>query len=823
ALLIPELGPAPDDTDWETLFEAIRCALVTISREKPAVIFLDNLQWADSATLELLALMAAVAEQEALLLLCAFRSDEVPRGHPVRRLRNELRRGHRLREIDVQPLTVAETTQLLAQLLGDQPAQSLVDLIYARTHGVPLFVEELAGALAGGGRLQATDRGLVLAADGTLPIPETIRDAMLLRLEGLSDLARQTLEVAAVAGPHFDIDLVAVLVGDETGLTELINRQLIDVAAQSEAAFRHALMQESVYDEIPWTRCRQLHRSLAARLAAADAPAALVAEHWLAGKEEDQARHALIAAARSSCELHAYRDAATAGQRALSLWPDEGEEAQKLALLDQLGHCAQLSGMLSAAARAWREAARIRNAAGETEAFAAVQRRLAGVHELQGAWDRALSAHEQAADAFAAAGDPAEAATDRLAMVAPLQSAGDYTTGLEILSKTVPEIEGANRLDLKARALGLKGVCAAKLGDIDTGREAAQAGLSLALRENLVSVAAEAYFRLGTVAEHSVNYPVALETYQTAHSYCENNDLSAMANLCLGCLAHVLRQAGEWQRAYAICQEIESSPEASHTITMVAVSCMGLLNAHWGLLQEARRQLTTVALSARKLDIAGLIFTTDWGLSMVAHYEGDAEAAARHSHELIADWERTEERHYVLAGLCWAATLFAGQKRATEVNVCADALSQIAALTGAPDALASLAYALGEVALLDGAAEQAARHFDQVVDLLAPLGTPYDHALAQWRAGVASAVAGERTTAIDHLFASYRTARRLGAKPLVEETTQVLLTLGEKVNERLGQRAAGRLKRGGLTRRQFEVLQLVAEGLTNQEIGQRLV
>jgi predicted ATPase len=111
----------------------------------------------------------------------------------------------------VQSLTAAETAQFLAQLLGDQPAQSLVDLIYARTHGVPLFVEELAGALAGGGRLQATDHGLVLVADEALPIPETIRDAMLLRLEGLSDSARQALEVAAIAGPHFDMDLVSVL------------------------------------------------------------------------------------------------------------------------------------------------------------------------------------------------------------------------------------------------------------------------------------------------------------------------------------------------------------------------------------------------------------------------------------------------------------------------------------------------------------------------------------------------------------------------------------------------------------------------------------
>lgn len=822
ALLIPELGTAAEESDWETLFEAIRCAFVMIAREEPTVVFLDDLQWADSATLELLSPMAAVAEQEALLLVCAFRSDEVPRGHPIRRLRNELRRGRRLREIEVPSLSAADMARLVTRVLGDRPAQSLVDLIYDRTHGVPLFVEELAGALADG-HLLASDHGLVLAAEEALPIPETIRDAMLLRLEGLSDLARTTLEIAAVAGPHFDIDIIRSLAGEESGLTELIDRQLIVVTAGREAAFRHHLMQETVYAEIPWTRSRQLHRSLASRLAAAGAPAALVAEHWLAGKEEDQARQALMAAARASCDLHAYRDAALAGQRALSLWPDEGEEAQKLSLLDQLGHCAQLSGMLGAAAQAWRESARLRSDAGEVEAYAHVQRRLAGVYELQGAWDRALLAHERAASAFAESGLPAEAAADRLAMVVHLQGAGAYTTGLEILARALPETEKANRPDLEARALGLKGVCESKLGRFDAGREAAHAALSIALRENLVSVAAEAYMRLGAVAEHDVNYPKAMEAYQTAYSYCENSDLEDMASLCLGCFAHVLRKAGEWQRAYDLCREIEDSPEVSETARIIAIGCMGLLNAQMGTLPEARRQLTTLALKVRKLDTISLVLHAHLGLSMVAHYEGDPETAARHSRQLISDWENTEERHYVLEGLCWAATLFAGQGKQTEVNACADALAQIAAMTGASDALASLAYALGEVALLNGAADQAAQQFAQSVELLEPLGTPYDHALAQWRAGAASAAAGSRNAAIDYLFASYRTAQRLGARPLIKETTEALMGLGEKVDERLGQRAAGRLKRGGLTRRQFEVLRLIAEGLTNQEIGERLI
>ena len=121
AALLPELGSPPEVTNRETLFEAVRDAFARISARAPTVVFLDDLQWADSATLELLPSLAEAAEEWRLLVLGAYRTEEIPRGHSLRRLRSDLRRAGRLAELDVEPLDAEATALIAARVLGTEP------------------------------------------------------------------------------------------------------------------------------------------------------------------------------------------------------------------------------------------------------------------------------------------------------------------------------------------------------------------------------------------------------------------------------------------------------------------------------------------------------------------------------------------------------------------------------------------------------------------------------------------------------------------------------------------------------------------------------
>ncbi len=822
ALLLPELGVPADQSDRATVFEAIRHALTLIARRRPTAVFLDDLQWADATTLELLPALAGGIDHEPLLLVGAYRSDEIPRGHPLRRLRTDLRRAGRLREIAVEPLPPDETVALATHVLGQAPSPALAAALYDRTQGVPFFVEELAAALATSGRLRTGSAGVELAVDEDVPIPAIVRDTVLQRAQGLSEPGRKALEIAAVAGLQFDLDLVAELTGGDEGLEEPIERGLVVEIGPGRAAFRHALSREALYGDLPWPRRRALHRQIAACLEARGMPAGEFAEHWLAAREVERGRRALLASAEASCHVHAYRDAARAARRALELWPEGEDEAVRLGVLDQLGQCAALCGEFAEAARVWQEAVAGYRAAGSTRELAEVERRLATVYELQGAWGRALAARQAAAAAFSSIGLAGEAATERLAAAEHLESAGRFSAALELVTVAAAEAARAGRTDLKALALGLEGQLRADLGQIEAGLSAIQAGLTLALEHNLTGPAADTYYRLVTALDQASDYVAAREAYLTAISFCQARGVEAMAQVGVACLAVVLRQTGEWDRAISLCRDVLAAAEAPPHAAAVAAGMLGSIHALRGERARARGLLLEANAQARRHEIAPLEMDTAWSLAVVDDLESAVDSAADRCRFVRERWEQTEERHYAVPPLRWATTFFAAHGAATDARACADALAQIAAATRNPEALAALAHGLGECALLDGDAQQAARHFDQALALLNRLDLPFGRAQTLVRAGVALAAAGAREVAVERLVDAYRIARTLGARPLATRAAAELAALGEPVERRLGRRAAGYLKRASLSRRELEVLRLIGAGRTNREIAREL-
>jgi DNA-binding CsgD family transcriptional regulator len=173
-------------------------------------------------------------------------------------------------------------------------------------------------------------------------------------------------------------------------------------------------------------------------------------------------------------------------------------------------------------------------------------------------------------------------------------------------------------------------------------------------------------------------------------------------------------------------------------------------------------------------------------------------------------------------GLRLAATFAARRREAKLVYACADATASWASRFSSAEALAALAHVLGEVALLEGKPSVAAEQFGLALDRLAEVEAPFERSLTQARAGTALIAAGERELGVERLTGAYHTLRKLGARPFANRIASDLEVAGERVDERLGPRAARDLERGGLTRRELEILRLVAVGRTNREIAHQL-
>jgi DNA-binding NarL/FixJ family response regulator len=821
-ILLPELGPPPERSDLPTLYEAVRRGFVRIAAHRPTLVFLEDLHWADEAAIDLLNAVAAGLEQLPLLVIGAYRSDELSRSHPLRRLRLELRRAGRLRELSLEPLDRAGTARLAERTLGQPPSPALQAILHDRTQGLPFFVEELAGALVAGGRLHANPDGLTLDPSATLPIPESVRDAVLLRTGDVTASAGAAQQVAAVAGHRFALDLVAELAGGADGLDELIDRQIVVEAEPGVGAFRHALVREAVYEDIPWGRRRELHRQMATRLEARGGPPSAIAEHWSAAQEPARARRALIAAADASCVLHAYRDAVRSANRALALWPEDDAPIGRLEFLERLGQCVELSGDLTAGVRVWREAADGWRRLGERHRAANAERRLATVHELQSAWQQAIAARLAAADGFAAVGQPGDAAAERLAVAHHLRISASYTAALPLLELVRAEAEAAGRLDLTARAMGHEGNVRARLGQYEAGLALARDGLALALEHNLSGPAVEIYQRLGDSLSHAGQYDQAREMYQTASDFCRTRGESIRAEFCMACMSVVLWQTGEWDQTIQICRDVLATEGAYWATRMAAAGMLGAIHAFRGDPARARPFVLQSATIARPAEVVYIELLNEWVSAYVEHLEGNDHAAAGHCRTLLARWERTEERHYAVSPLRWATTFFAGQGAASETRACASALSRIAAGSANVEALAGLAHALGETLLLDNEAAQAARQFEHALELLRDTPVPFDVAQTHLRAGVAHAAAGQRQPAVAHLTDAYRIARTLEARPLAAQAARELAALGEPTERRPGRKDGGTPNDAGLSQRQIEVLKHIALGRTDREIAQVL-
>lgn len=472
AHLLPDLAdhatplPPIGDDARTRLFEGVTAALYAMaSGTRATVIVLDDLQWADQASLELFAYIARRLDRRRLCLIAAWRADELPAGHLLPALLAELRRTQTVVHLPLAPLNQAEVATLAADL-----GPSVAERLFGETEGLPLLVVEYLALL------RTSD-----TSPATWSLPRGARDLLEARLRRAGEAATQLLAAAAVIGRTFDAPTLRAVSGrseDEviTGLEELLRLGLVSEGEHYD--FSHGKLRELAYAATSLARRRLLHRraaeAIASRAGGRDDPgttASLVAQQYLLAGERHLAAAAFAQAGDAARRVAASATALDHYQQALALdHPAPG------VIHHVLGDLHTLEGRYDDALINYEAAA----AHAEPTAIPMIEARIAEVHRRRGAWDLAryhLQTGIDALDAADATGLRARLTADQSLTA---HQAGDHDLARTLAGTALELAEHSSDQLALAQAYNLLGLLAREAGDMTAATTALTRSVRLA-------------------------------------------------------------------------------------------------------------------------------------------------------------------------------------------------------------------------------------------------------------------------------------------------------------------------------------------------------
>ena len=337
------------------LYQSVTGLLRHVAAARPLLVVIDDLHWADTGSLELLAFLAAELRGARLVVLGTYRDVDLAAGQPLTETLGALARERVVERIRLRGLGKAEVARLIVTTTGSRPPEELVRAVHDRTEGNPFFVTELLRLLQSEGTLQADDA----MAAARRAIPAGVREVLQRRLARLPEQTNAVLLVAATAGRGFDLDLVQAVtqLDDEPTLDAVEAAVIAGLVVEDEEAvgrywFTHGLVQETLYEQLSRTRRVRLHARLAETLLGLHQPEdpehiPELARHAWAAVPVTGAEAALplvLAAADQAMARLAYEQAEQQLRRALELLesvPPSGERTRR-----QLGVQVRLGNLL---------------------------------------------------------------------------------------------------------------------------------------------------------------------------------------------------------------------------------------------------------------------------------------------------------------------------------------------------------------------------------------------------------------------------------------------------------------------------------------------
>ena len=839
ARMLPQPSAAPiadlpsGDFGQLQLFDAVSGLLAELSADRPLLLIIEDLHWADQSTRDLLSFLLTRLRSERLAIVASYRADDLHRRHPLRPLLGELVRLPVVERVEVRPFNAVEMADYLRALHGSPLPRRAVRRILDRSAGNAFFAEELLAA--------GLDRD-------TETLPTGLADVLLSRHEQLPAAVQTVVRAASVAGRRVNYALLqhaAQLPDPETdeALREAVARHVLLPEGRETYVFRHALLQEAVYaDLLPGERVR-LHAAYADALAAGishssgTSPGAELAYHCLESHDLPGALAASVRAGAEASELHAPAAALRQYEQALQLWAAVPGAAE-LAGLDvvQLGllaaAAASACGQFDRAVALTRATAEQVDRAADPLLAGHVLQRLA--YHLLGA-DEVDAAAEASTTALALV--PAEPPTPERAWIAAVTARvalnlDDYEEGRRFGDHAVALARELGLAEVEADALATLAVLAEHEGDPEDAAARLAVARDQAAAGGDRAIELRASYNLAATRFYQGHLATTSELLDDGVSRAERYGLSwSSYGLELRVLQIITRyMTGDWDGSLRAAEVTDSIPEP----------LAGRLNAA-ALYVEVGRGLPTAADRLRHAaghqhcdpQMAALVGGCGADLRQ---WQGDWAGARAAADEAIKRTGKAWGKYQM--GAIWLAAigLAAEADRAAAARLTGDPVAAAAAVAAGaelaehartvarlgrprtgqmgPEGAAWLARVEAEWSRLTGSNDPAPW---QVAVAAFDFGYDYEVARCQWRLAEVLLATDDRDGAAAAARAAYQTAARLGAEPL-RTAVEALVRRG-RLDAGLPIRISTDVL---LTPRERDVLALLGRGRTNRQIGREL-
>lgn len=794
---------------------ALRDLIERLAGPQPLVLVLEDLHWADGASLELVSHLLRRPPHAPVLVAASFRTGQAERG--LETAIASAAGGETVRRLELGPLTQAAASELV-----NAAGAAELENLYRASGGNPFYMLQLARGSSG--ENEGSRRGT--------EVPPAVVAAIMAELDGLTGRARRFAEAAAVAGDPFELDLAVAAAGIEEpdaldAIDELDARDLVRPGeVPRRFGFRHPLVRSAVYESTAAGVRLAAHGRAAATLAERGAPASTRAHHVA-----QSARHgdtAAVAVLREAGEATAQRAPASAAQwfeTALGLLPASAPAGERVEVLMALAGAMAATGRFEEARTALLES--IELTPGDSEALRiSLIGACAGVEQLLG---HHREAHERLETALARLPDSASRQTVELLI--HLSTGHFYRQDYPAMRDAAERALGAAEVLgdaplIAASSAALTAALAFIGGDPDTdARRVEAAALVDAMSDDELSLRLDAMANLCAAELYLDRFADAGRHAERGLAIARATGQAEISPFLIPVLGTILQMLGSLDEAVRVLDEASEAARLSGNVQAQA----------WNLLNHANASLYVGDLdTAQRVAQESVDITRELDHSLVSTYAGANQcfvlnALGRHEQAIATVTESAGGEDLPLVPGGWRANYFEAVTRSRlalgdseGARRSAAGAAEVAERTGTTFSRAMAARAAAAVALDEGNAQRATEQALLAAAECDAIDARVEAAISRILAGRALGAAARQDEAIAMLERAARELEAYGAVRFRQEAEQELRKLGHRIHRRS---APGKTSGAGveaLSQREAEIAALVTDRRTNPEIAAEL-